>query len=68
MRLASKSPVISAIVDFATLKAMRETYGVGTDVIYKLVASDAPTILSFINNNNPLIKSRIEELLRQCRL
>nr|P26193.1 RecName: Full=Outer capsid protein VP4; AltName: Full=Hemagglutinin; Contains: RecName: Full=Outer capsid protein VP8*; Contains: RecName: Full=Outer capsid protein VP5* [Porcine rotavirus C strain Cowden]AAB00802.1 outer capsid protein [Porcine rotavirus C] len=68
MRLASKSPVISAIVDFATLKAMRETYGVGTDVIYKLVASDAPTILSFIDNNNPLIKSRIEELLRQCRL
>nr|AJL35079.1 outer capsid protein [Porcine rotavirus C] len=68
MQLASKSPVISAIVDFATLKAMRETYGLGTDIIYKLVASDAPTILSFIDNNNPLIRSRIEELLRQCRL
>nr|AJL35073.1 outer capsid protein [Porcine rotavirus C] len=68
MQLASKSPVISAIVDFATLKTMRETYGVGTDIIYKLVASDAPTILSFIDNNNPLIKNRIEELLRQCRL
>nr|QGH58844.1 outer capsid protein VP4 [Rotavirus C] len=68
IQLASKSPVISAIVDFATLKAMRETYGTSADVIYKLVASDSPTILSFINSNNPLIRSRIEELLRQCRI
>nr|QUD20807.1 viral structural protein 4 [Rotavirus C] len=68
IQLASKSPVISAIVDFATLKAMRETYGTSADVIYKLVASDSPTILSFINNNNPLIRNRIEELLRQCRI
>nr|BCU08728.1 polyprotein [Porcine rotavirus C] len=68
LQLASKSPVISAIVDFATLKAMRDTYGVGKDILYQLVASDAPTILSFINNNNPLIKGRIEELLRQCRI
>nr|AIO05680.1 VP4 [Porcine rotavirus C] len=68
LHLASKSPVISAIVDFATLKAMRDTYGLGKDVLYQLVASDAPTILSFINNNNPLIKGRIEELLRQCRI
>nr|AJL35080.1 outer capsid protein [Porcine rotavirus C] len=68
LQLASKSPVISAIVDFATLKAMRDTYGIGKDVLYQLVASDAPTILSFINNNNPLIKGRIEELLRQCRI
>nr|BAQ15462.1 viral protein 4 [Porcine rotavirus C] len=68
LQLASKSPVISAIVDFATLKAMRDTYGVGTDVLYRLVASDTPTILSFINNNNPLIRNRIEELLRQCRI
>ncbi|BAO73944.1 viral protein 4 [Bovine rotavirus C] len=68
MQLASKSPVISAIVDFATLKAMRDTYGVSTDIMYKLVASDAPTILSFINNNNPLIRNRIEGLLRQCRI
>lgn len=68
LQLASKSPVISAIVDFATLKAMRDTYGIGKDVLYRLVASDAPTILSFINNNNPLIRGRIEELLRQCRI
>uniref|UniRef100_Q65525 Outer capsid protein VP4 n=1 Tax=Rotavirus C (isolate RVC/Cow/Japan/Shintoku/1991/G2P[3]) TaxID=33723 RepID=VP4_ROTBS len=68
MQLASKSPVISAIVDFATLKAMRDTYGVSTDIMYKLVASDAPTIVSFINNNNPLIRNRIEGLLRQCRI
>nr|AYA93319.1 VP4 [Porcine rotavirus C] len=68
LQLASKSPVISAIVDFATLKAMRDTYGIGTDVLYKLVASDTPTLLSFINNNNPLIRNRIEELLRQCRI
>nr|BAQ15454.1 viral protein 4 [Porcine rotavirus C] len=68
MQLASKSPVISSIVNFATLKAMRETYGIGNDIMYKLIASDAPTILSFIDNNNPLIRSRIEELLRQCRL
>nr|UHS71849.1 MAG: viral structural protein VP4 [Rotavirus sp.] len=68
VQLASKSPVISAIVNFATIKAMRETYGIGSDIIYKLIASDAPTILSFIDNNNPLIRSRIEELLRQCRL
>nr|BAQ15470.1 viral protein 4 [Porcine rotavirus C] len=68
MQLASKSPVISAIIDFATLKAMRDTYGVSTDVMYKLIASDSPTILSFINNNNPLIRNRIEGLLRQCRI
>nr|WFG70591.1 VP4 [Porcine rotavirus] len=68
LQLASKSPVISAIVDFATLKAMRDTYGIGKDVLYQLVASDAPTILSFINNNNPLIRGRIEELLRQCKI
>nr|UPO81353.1 VP4 protein [Porcine rotavirus C] len=68
MRLASESPVISAIIDFATLKAMRDTYGVSTDILYKLIASDSPTILSFINNNNPLIRNRIEELLRQCRI
>nr|AJL35075.1 outer capsid protein [Porcine rotavirus C] len=68
IQLASKSPVISAIVDFATLKTMRETYGTSADIIYKLVASDSPTILSFINNNNPLIRNRIEELLRQCRI
>nr|BAQ15464.1 viral protein 4 [Porcine rotavirus C] len=68
LQLASKSPVISAIVDFATLKAMRDTYGIGTDVLYQLVASDTPTILSFINNNNPLIRNRIAELLRQCRI
>nr|AIO05677.1 VP4 [Porcine rotavirus C] len=68
MQLASKSPVISAIVDFATLKAMRDTYGISGDVMYKLIASDSPTILSFINNNNPLIRNRIEGLLRQCRI
>nr|AJL35078.1 outer capsid protein [Porcine rotavirus C] len=68
MQLASESPVISAIIDFATLKAMRDTYGVSTDVMYKLIASDSPTILSFINNNNPLIRNRIEGLLRQCRI
>nr|BAQ15471.1 viral protein 4 [Porcine rotavirus C] len=68
MQLASESTVISAIIDFATLKAMRDTYGVSTDIMYKLVASDSPTILSFINNNNPLIRNRIEGLLRQCRI
>nr|BCU08683.1 polyprotein [Bovine rotavirus C] len=68
MQLASNSPVIAAIIDFATLKAMRDTYGVSTDIMYKLVASDAPTILSFINNNNPLIRNRIEGLIRQCRI
>nr|BCU08786.1 polyprotein [Porcine rotavirus C] len=68
MQLASKSPVISAIVNFATVKAMRDTYGIGSDIIHKLIVSDAPTILSFINKNNPLIRNRIEELLRQCRL
>ncbi|ALE20409.1 VP4 [Rotavirus C] len=68
MQLASRSPVISAIVDFATLKAMRDTYGINSDILYKLVASDAPTILSFINNNNPLIRGRIEGLLKQCRI
>nr|BCU08763.1 polyprotein [Porcine rotavirus C] len=68
LQLASKSPVISAIVDFATLKEMRDTYGIGTDVLHRLVASDTPTLLSFIDNNNPLIRSRIEELLRQCRI
>nr|QGH58852.1 outer capsid protein VP4 [Rotavirus C] len=68
MQLASESPVISAIIDFATLKAMRDTYGVSTDIMYKLIASDSPTILSFINNNNPLIRNRIEGLLRQCRI
>nr|BAQ15452.1 viral protein 4 [Porcine rotavirus C] len=68
MQLASESPVISAIIDFATLKAMKDTYGVSTDIMYKLVASDSPTILSFINSNNPLIRNRIEGLLRQCRI
>nr|QGH58848.1 outer capsid protein VP4 [Rotavirus C] len=68
MQLASRSPVISAIVDFATLKAMRDTYGLSTDALCKLIASDSPTIISFINNNNPLIRNRIEGLLRQCRI
>nr|AIO05679.1 VP4 [Porcine rotavirus C] len=68
MQLASKSPVISAIVDFATLKSMKDTYGLGMDIMYKLLASDAPTILSFVDSNNPLITGRIKELLRQCRI
>nr|CAJ41557.1 minor outer capsid protein VP4 [Human rotavirus C] len=67
-KLASQSPVISAIVDFATIKAIRDTYGISDDIIYKLVASDAPTILSFINQNNPLIRNRITNLINQCRL
>nr|AJL35081.1 outer capsid protein [Porcine rotavirus C] len=68
MQLASKSPVISAIVDFATLKSMRDTYGLSTDIMYKLTASDAPTILSFVDSNNPLITNRIKDLLKQCRI
>nr|QUD20790.1 viral structural protein 4 [Rotavirus C] len=68
MQLASKSPVISAIVDFATLKSMRDTYGLSADIMYKLIASDAPTILSFVDSNNPLITNRIKDLLKQCRI
>nr|QEY08156.1 VP4 protein [Human rotavirus A] len=66
--LVTDSPVISAIIDFRTLKNLNDNYGITRSQALDLIRSDPRVLRDFINQNNPIIKNRIEQLILQCRL
>nr|BCY23773.1 outer capsid protein VP4 [Rotavirus A] len=66
--LVTDSPVISAIIDFKTLKNLNDNYGITKQQAYNLLKSDPRVLREFINQENPIIKHRIEQLIMQCRL
>nr|AVK92971.1 VP4 [Rotavirus A] len=66
--LATDSPVISAIIDFKTLKNLNDNYGITRQEAIDLIRSNPKVLRDFIDKNNPIIKNRIEQLISQCRL
>uniref|UniRef100_L0CQS3 Outer capsid protein VP4 n=1 Tax=Rotavirus A turkey-tc/GER/03V0002E10/2003/G22P[35] TaxID=1271535 RepID=L0CQS3_9REOV len=66
--LVTDSPVISAIIDFKTLKNLNDNFGITREQAYNLLRSDPRVLKDFINQNNPIIKNRIEQLILQCRI
>nr|AAZ04534.1 VP4 outer capsid protein [Porcine rotavirus A strain 134/04-15] len=66
--LVTDSPVISAIIDFKTLKNLNDNYGITKQQAYNLLRSDPRVLREFINQDNPIIRNRIENLIMQCRL
>nr|pir outer capsid protein VP4 - human rotavirus (strain HCR3) [Human rotavirus] len=66
--LVTDSPVISAIIDFKTLKNLNDNYGIGKQQAFNLLRSDPRVLREFINQNNPIIRNKIEQLIMQCRL
>ncbi|ACR56742.1 spike protein VP4 [Rotavirus A] len=66
--LVTDSPVISAIIDFKTLKNLNDNYGITRDQAFNLLRSDPRVLREFINQDNPIIRNRIEQLILQCRL
>nr|UZY23593.1 viral protein 4 [Rotavirus A] len=66
--LITDSPVISAIIDFKTLKNLNDNYGITKQQAYNLLRSDPRVLREFINQDNPIIRNRIENLIMQCRL
>ncbi|ANS11442.1 VP4 [Rotavirus A] len=66
--LVTDSPVISAIIDFKTLKNLNDNYGITKQQAHNLLRSDPRVLREFINQDNPIIRNRIENLIMQCRL
>nr|QCH41421.1 VP4 [Rotavirus A] len=66
--LVTDSPVISAIIDFKTLKNLNDNYGITREQAFNLLKSDPRVLREFINQENPIIRNRIEQLILQCRL
>nr|BAP91312.1 outer capsid protein VP4 [Rotavirus A]BAP91314.1 outer capsid protein VP4 [Rotavirus A] len=66
--LVTDSPVISAIIDFKTLKNLNDNYGVTKESAFNLLRSDPRALREFINQDNPIIRNRIEQLIMQCKL
>nr|QRV61312.1 VP4 [Rotavirus A] len=66
--LVTDSPVISAIIDFKTLKNLNDNYGITKQQAYNLLRSNPRMLREFINQENPIIRNRIENLILQCRL
>nr|AAY46580.1 outer capsid protein VP4 [Porcine rotavirus] len=66
--LVTDSPGISAIIDFKTLKNLNDNYGITKQQAYNLLRSDPRVLREFINQENPIIRNRIENLIMQCRL
>nr|QIC51109.1 VP4 [Bovine rotavirus A] len=66
--LVTDSPVISAIIDFKTLKNLNDNYGISRQQALNLLRSDPRVLREFINQDNPIIRNRIESLIMQCRL
>ncbi|BAX36059.1 VP4 protein [Human rotavirus A] len=66
--LVTNSPVISAIVDFKTLKNLNDNYGITRTEALNLIKSNPNVLRNFINQNNPIIRNRIEQLILQCKL
>uniref|UniRef100_P11194 Outer capsid protein VP4 n=1 Tax=Rotavirus A (isolate RVA/Human/Italy/VA70/1975/G4P1A[8]) TaxID=10961 RepID=VP4_ROTHV len=66
--LVTDSPVISAIIDFKTLKNLNDNYGITRTEAFNLIKSNPTMLRNFINQNHPIIRNRIEQLILQCRL
>nr|ASE03993.1 outer capsid spike protein VP4 [Rotavirus A] len=66
--LVTNSPVISAIIDFKTLKNLNDNYGITRIEALNLIKSNPNVLRNFINQNNPIIRNRIEQLILQCKL
>uniref|UniRef100_P11196 Outer capsid protein VP4 n=1 Tax=Rotavirus A (strain RVA/Human/United States/DS-1/1976/G2P1B[4]) TaxID=10950 RepID=VP4_ROTHD len=66
--LVTDSPVISAIIDFKTLKNLNDNYGITRIEAFNLIKSNPNVLRNFINQNNPIIRNRIEQLILQCKL
>ncbi|AJG05473.1 outer capsid spike protein VP4 [Rotavirus A] len=66
--LVTDSPVISAIIDFKTLKNLNDNYGITRTEALNLIKSNPNMLRNFINQNNPIIRNRIEQLILQCKL
>ncbi|AFI60209.1 spike protein [Human rotavirus A] len=66
--LVTDSPVISAIIDFKTLKNLNDNYGINRTEALNLIKSNPNMLRNFINQNNPIIRNRIEQLILQCKL
>ncbi|AEK64448.1 outer capsid protein VP4 [Rotavirus A] len=66
--LVTNSPVISAIIDFKTLKNLNDNYGITRTEALNLIKSNPSVLRNFINQNNPIIRNRIEQLILQCKL
>ncbi|AIW53353.1 VP4, partial [Rotavirus D] len=53
-KLISESPVISAIIDFQTLKLYNQTFGkISTDMLDNFLASNPELLLKMVNEKNP---------------
>nr|ACC91713.1 VP4 [Rotavirus A] len=65
--LVTDSPVISAIIDFRTIKNLNDNFGITGEQASNNLRSDPRVLKEFINQNNPIIKNRIEQLILQCR-
>ncbi|AOI28026.1 VP4, partial [Human rotavirus A] len=66
--LVTDSPVISAIIDFKTLKNLNDNYGITRTEALNLIKSNPNMLRNFIYQNNPIIRNRIEQLILQCKL
>uniref|UniRef100_P11195 Outer capsid protein VP4 n=1 Tax=Rotavirus A (strain RVA/Human/United States/P/1974/G3P1A[8]) TaxID=10957 RepID=VP4_ROTHP len=66
--LVTNTPVISAIIDFKTLKNLNDNYGITRTEAFNLIKSNPNVLRNFINQNHPIIRNRIEQLILQCRL
>nr|WBV74406.1 VP4 [Rotavirus A type 2] len=66
--LITDSPVISAIIDFKTIKNLNDNFGITRAQAVELLKSNPKVLREFINQNNPIIKNRIEQLIQQCKL
>nr|BAA77552.1 VP4 [Rotavirus G3] len=66
--LVTNSPVISAIIDFKTLINLNDNYGITRIEALNLIKSNPNVFRDFINQNNPIIRNRIEQLILQCKL
>nr|BAA77553.1 VP4 [Rotavirus G3] len=66
--LVTNSPVISAIIDFQTSKNLNDNYGITRIEALNLIKSNPNVLRDFINQNNPIIRNRIEQLILQCKL
>ncbi|ANC33768.1 VP4, partial [Rotavirus G3] len=52
--LVTDSPVISAIIDFKTLKNLNDNYGISKQQAFNLLRSDPRVLREFINQDNPI--------------
>nr|WAU17047.1 VP4 [Rotavirus A] len=66
--LVTDSPVLAGIIDFKTIKNLNDNFGITRKQAFDLLRSDPRVLRDFINQKNPIIKYRIDQLIQQCRL